>query len=122
MSFSRMVTSTTAALMLMLSLASPVLGHAIVIDSTPKAGSTLPAGPFEIAIRFNSRIDVGRSSLTILDAERRVTTLSVKPTTEPDLLLGLGPPLAPGKYRIRWQVLALDGHITRGDISVSVLP
>jgi methionine-rich copper-binding protein CopC len=23
---------------------------------------------------------------------------------------------APGKYRIRWQVLALDGHITRGDI------
>jgi methionine-rich copper-binding protein CopC len=96
--------------------------HAIVIDSSPKAGSELMAAPFEIAIRFNSRIDIGRSSLVILDGDRNTTVLTVRPTTEPDLLQGLGPPLPAGRYRIRWQVLALDGHITRGDIPVTIKP
>ena len=106
----------------LLGQAGHALAHAIVIDSTPKAGSQLMAGPFEIAIRFNSRIDVSRSSLVILDAERRSTPLTVRPTNEPDLLQGMGPPLPPGQYRIRWQVLALDGHITRGDIPVTIQP
>ena len=29
--------------------------------------------------------------------------------------------LTPGEYRLRWQVLALDGHITRGDVPFSVV-
>jgi methionine-rich copper-binding protein CopC len=28
--------------------------------------------------------------------------------------------LLPGEYRLRWQVLASDGHITRGEISFAV--
>jgi methionine-rich copper-binding protein CopC len=28
--------------------------------------------------------------------------------------------LAPGNYTIRWQVLAVDGHITRGDVPFTV--
>ena len=40
------------------------------------------------------------------------------PAAEPTLLEAPAPaaPLAPGAWRLRWQVLALDGHITRGDI------
>jgi methionine-rich copper-binding protein CopC len=30
--------------------------------------------------------------------------------------------IQPGSYRLRWQVLALDGHITRGDIPFTVAP
>ena len=56
----------------------------------------------------------------ILDANSQVTLIAIKPTTEPDLLQGLLPPLAPGRYRLRWQVLALDGHITRGDIPFTI--
>jgi methionine-rich copper-binding protein CopC len=29
--------------------------------------------------------------------------------------------LAPGDYRLRWQVLAYDGHITRGEIPFTVM-
>jgi len=29
-------------------------------------------------------------------------------------------PWAPGAWRLRWQVLALDGHITRGDVPFAI--
>ena len=28
--------------------------------------------------------------------------------------------LQPGEYTVRWQVLAVDGHITRGDVPFTV--
>ncbi|TAI60323.1 copper resistance protein CopC, partial [Bradyrhizobium sp. Leo170] len=28
--------------------------------------------------------------------------------------------LSPGAWRLRWQVLSVDGHITRGDIPFTV--
>jgi copper resistance protein C len=28
--------------------------------------------------------------------------------------------MAPGSYSVRWQVLAIDGHITRGDVPFTV--
>jgi len=30
--------------------------------------------------------------------------------------------LAAGAYSLRWQVLAIDGHITRGDVPFTVTP
>ena len=30
--------------------------------------------------------------------------------------------LQPGDYVARWQVLAVDGHITRGDVPFTVTP
>jgi methionine-rich copper-binding protein CopC len=30
--------------------------------------------------------------------------------------------LGSGAYRLRWQVLAVEGHITRGDIPFTVAP
>jgi hypothetical protein len=30
--------------------------------------------------------------------------------------------LTPGPYVLRWQVLAIDGHITRGDVTFTVGP
>jgi hypothetical protein len=29
--------------------------------------------------------------------------------------------LTPGVYVLRWQVLAIDGHITRGDVPFTVM-
>ena len=101
-------------------LPETAFSHAIVIASDPAAGSILPSAPFEAAIRFNNRIDVARSNLVVLDAARQVTALTVRPVSDPDVMAGSVPPLRPGRYRLRWQVLALDGHITRGDIPFSV--
>jgi hypothetical protein len=37
-----------------------------------------------------------------------------------DHLAGEADALAPGDYVLHWQVLAVDGHITRGDIPFRV--
>ena len=72
-------------------------------------------------MRFNSRVDHARSQLLLAPAreaaggtadERRLDLL---PSPDTELRAAL-PPLPPGRWRLRWQVLALDGHITRGDI------
>jgi methionine-rich copper-binding protein CopC len=105
---------------LFIALPNSALCHAIVIASDPAAGSILPSAPFDATIRFNNRIDLLRSSLVVLDAARQVTTLTVRPVSDPDVIAVSVPPLRPGSYRLRWQVLALDGHITRGDIPFSV--
>jgi len=111
-----------AYMMMWLTAAAPANAHAIVIGSTPKAGAVISAAPFEITIRFNSRIDAARSTLVVLDADRASTGIALTAGTTPDLLTAQGPALTPGRYRLRWQVLALDGHITRGDIAFTVSP
>jgi methionine-rich copper-binding protein CopC len=38
----------------------------------------------------------------------------------PDDMLASRVDLTPGAYVLRWQVLAIDGHITRGDVPFTV--
>ena len=47
--------------------------------------------------------------------------LAVLSDSPPDRLLAEADGLAPGAYRLRWQVLAVDGHITRGDIPFQII-
>jgi copper resistance protein C len=91
--------------------------HAVVIASTPEAGATLAEPPGRVSVRFTSRIDHGRSRLLLIGPGGAQHVLDLAPAAEPTLLEATAPAdLAPGAWRLRWQVLALDGHITRGDI------
>ena len=114
---------------LALGLAWPMGGafaHALVVASEPAAGAVLAAAPARVAVRFNSRIDPLRSRLALVPAEARTgaapVTLEIAPGSEPTVVEAPCPPLAPGPWRLRWQVLAVDGHITRGDIPFTVAP
>ncbi|MDO9710782.1 copper resistance CopC family protein [Paracraurococcus lichenis] len=93
--------------------------HAVVVTSDPAAGASLPAPPRQVTLRFNSRIDHVRSRLLLVGPEGAQVPLEPAPEGEPTVLearLDPAPALAPGAWRLRWQVLAVDGHITRGDI------
>lgn len=92
--------------------------HAILMESEPPAAATVPPGPTKIRLRFNSRIDHARSRLALRagPAER---VLPLDPGSPADVLAA-SPDLAPGAYVLRWQVLAVDGHITRGDVPLTV--
>ena len=95
------------------------LAHAILVHSRPEAGGTAAAGPVEMEFRFNSRIDCSRSRLTLVAPERAPEVLRLLPDTPPDVLR-TDATLRPGQYVVRWQVLAVDGHITRGDVPFAV--
>jgi methionine-rich copper-binding protein CopC len=82
-----------------------------------------------VAVHFNSLIDPARSRLSLVPADGRPgapaaapLVLEILPPADRTVLEAAVPPLAPGPWRLRWQVLAVDGHITRGDIPFTIGP
>ncbi len=75
-------------------------------------------------LRFNSKIEAGLSRVTIEPAggERVPLTVSAGPdgAPYPDRLVLPLKPLAPGKYVVRYRVLAADGHLTEGALRFSI--
>ena len=96
------------------------LAHAIVLSSSPALDSQQKGPDIAISVKFNSRIDHARSRLSLVDAANKTIELMLDPSTPVDALVGRATGLTAGRYRIRWQVLAIDGHITRGDIPFTV--
>ena len=94
--------------------------HAILMDSVPLANGTMPAGPAHIRLRFNSRIDVGRSRLVLVLPDHSERRLSPGLGATPDIMLA-ETQLAAGHYQLKWQVLAVDGHITRGVVAFTAV-
>ncbi len=95
--------------------------HAILMDSTPAVHASLPAGPQAITLQFNSRIDRERSRLTLIAPDRSQARLPIAPGGAPDVMTATATASQPGDYTVRWQVLAVDGHITRGDVPFTVV-
>jgi methionine-rich copper-binding protein CopC len=101
---------------------SPALAHAIIVQSHPATGSAVPGPDIDIVFRFNVRIDGDRSKLTVMRPDGSTADVALAPDPNPAVLAGRLTGLAPGAYSIRWQVLATDGHITRGDVPFTVAP
>lgn len=100
-------------------LATPARAHAILIASQPQPGATMRAGALAIRLSFNSRIDANRSRLTLTGPEGAETQSGVTAIDAVTLTATMNAP-SPGAWRLRWQVLAVDGHITRGDVEFRV--
>lgn len=98
--------------------ATPAGAHAILMDSQPAARASAVPGPAAITLRFNSRIDHARSRLTLRTGQAEIR-LAIQADSPADILAAVAP-LQPGDHVIRWQVLAVDGHVTRGDIPFTV--
>ena len=110
-----------ALLLLWVAASGPADAHAIVVASTPAADAVVTGPDVAIELRFNSRIDHERSRLTLYLPDGGARPLAEAPDTAPDVIGASAVGLKPGTYRLRWQVLAVDGHITRGDIPFRVV-
>ena len=99
--------------------AAPASAHAILTTSTPKPDGTLAAGRQTLRFDYNSRIDHRRSRLTLTGPDGKPLVLRILPASASNAL-DAEADLVPGAYTLRWQALALDGHITRGDVPFSV--
>jgi methionine-rich copper-binding protein CopC len=93
--------------------------HAILVEASPSANSTVAGPSIPIKLRFNVRIDAKRSRLELVGPDKTATLLSATQPS-PDTLQAVGGGLKAGAYSLRWQVLAADGHITRGEIPFNV--
>ena len=103
----------------MASLPGSAWAHAILTGSTPAQNGTLAPGHQTLDFRYNSKIDHRRSRLTLKNADGTETVLPILPSS-PANAMDAQADLHPGDYTLRWQALALDGHITRGDVPFTV--
>jgi copper resistance protein C len=94
--------------------------HAVLLEATPAAESAVVGPDVAVKLRFNVRIDRDRSRLTLALPDGKTAALKITDKGSPDTLSARATSLGPGVYHLRWQVLAADGHITRGDIPFRV--
>lgn len=111
---------TAAVVILVLCPVAQARAHALVVDSIPAANATVAQPDLDLSIRFSDRIDKKRSKLGVASTAGQVYPVQIIEADGADTLAGHVAGLAAGAYRMQWQVLAVDGHITRGEIPFTV--
>ena len=94
--------------------------HAIVVKAQPAMNSTVARGELEIRLDFNSQVDSKRSRLTLQRPDGSEVVIALAPDAPAGVLAGRAQATVSGRWKLRWQVLSLDGHITRGEVRFSV--
>jgi hypothetical protein len=99
---------------------SQAFAHALVLSSQPAANRTVPRGELRIELRFNSRIDPKRSRVALVAPDHAQSAIATAPDARGAELKGRAAVDRAGPWALRWQVLSLDGHVTRGEIPFRV--
>ena len=110
---------SVALALALLAVAIPASAHAILKESVPAAHAVVSGGKVEVRLKFNSRIDAAHSHLSLAGVSGN-QNLEIDKKADPELLVGQAKDVKAGEYRIQWQVLAVDGHITRGEVPFTV--
>ncbi len=96
------------------------LAHAVLVSSTPQKNAAVNGPDITINLKYNSRVDGARSTLSLLKPDGTVERIGTPAQPAADVLSATCHGLSKGAYVLRWQVLATDGHITRGEVPFQV--
>ncbi len=96
------------------------LAHAILLSSQPAINSTVSGSEVAVLLKYSSRVDLEHSTLTLLNPDGKVEKVTINSEPSPGSLSAKLTGLVKGAYVLRWQILAMDGHITRGTIPFQV--
>ena len=108
-------------ILVLLAGAAPIcLAHAVLMESTPKINSTVQGPDLDITLRFNVRVDGSRSRILLLAYDGRSTALAIAKQSKPNILQTHASRLKAGAYKLQWNVLASDGHMSKGDVPFTV--
>ncbi len=103
---------------------TPARAHSLLLASSPPANAVLAASPSYVTLRFNNRIEKRLSHVRLVDERGAV---AVAPPARADeapaeTLIAAVPPLAPGAWRVEWQVFSTDGHVVSGSYQFRLAP
>jgi len=101
------------------------LAHGHLKSATPAPDSTLSQAPTQLSLTFSEGVESSLSQVQLqrLDgqASTAITTGKVIAGSDARTLdVPLEAPLQPGRYQVKWRVLAKDGHKTQGDYRFTV--
>lgn len=105
-------------------LAVVALAHAFLDQAIPPVGGTVARSPKEIRLTFTEGIESHFSDIELATGEGHTiaTGPAVRDAGDNKQLVLKVPPLAPGRYRVRWHVVSVDTHRTEGDYTFTVAP
>jgi len=121
---SRTIASLVVMLVLAVGSAGTASAHAALRHAHPSAGEELTVAPVEISIDYSTGIDLTQAEIHLTDAtgaEIALTKVDGEAATGETLVRRITGTLAPGTYNVRWRVLSIDGHWTRGDYMFVVM-
>ena len=102
---------------------APARAHANLVRALPSPGTAVDPAPLVVYAEFSEAIDLGYSSLEVLDADgESVTTgpTEADPTSPAAMLVPVAD-LADGTYVVVWRTLSVvDGHVIRGSFAFGV--
>ena len=103
-------------------LAGGAEAHAFLEHATPPVGGTVQTPPAQVTLRFTQRLEPAFSKVQVQDSSgRRVDKDDVSVQGGDAAVLAVSvPPLAPGRYVVKWRVLSVDTHVTEGDYTFEV--
>jgi len=113
-------TSVIFILLLIAGATQVCWAHAILKEASPALNSTVKGPNLAINLRFNVRIDGTRSRLHLVAPDGTTSTLTISGQATPDTLQSQAKGLKPGAYKLQWNVLASDGHMSKGEIPFTV--
>ncbi|HEY2800530.1 MAG TPA: copper resistance CopC family protein [Chthoniobacterales bacterium] len=94
-------------------------GHSTLERSEPKDGAVLKQAPNEIMMWFTEPLRVQLSTIDIRDSSGKQVDRGDlhADKKQPTLLhLSLLPPLGPGTYKVSWNAVAQDMHVSKGSL------
>jgi hypothetical protein len=86
-----------------------------VRESYPITDAIVNGRSVQYIVRFDGLVDHAGSRLEILADEKVVASLAPTVDSEPDVLAGTAPLLAPGQYQLHWHAKSVpDGDFSDG--------
>ncbi len=116
----RCVAAALAILTALVAAPLPVLAHAELTGSDPKAGSTVTGSPETLTLDFSDALK-SNSHFEVTDASgTQVLKGGPDPDVKDRMSVAVTTPLAAGTYQVQWTSVASDGDVERGKYSFTV--
>jgi methionine-rich copper-binding protein CopC len=93
--------------------------HAFLDHADPKVGSTIHESPPQVTVWMTEGLEPAFSKLQVFDAKGAEVDSKDTKVNGSTMTVSL-PKLGPGKYRISWQVVAVDTHRTSGTFEFTI--
>lgn len=108
--------------LMMAGMPSVTFAHAILVESEPKAESSVDTPPDQIKIWFNENVASEFKSLAVINsAGKRVDNNDVKQAAlDRSHIYATVPKLPPDTYTVRYRVMSADTHIITGKFTFTV--
>ena len=104
-------------------MSTAVFAHPKLMSSIPAENATVMAGPSELRLIFNEKLEPSMSGVDVEDqAGKKIETgkAATDPADAKLLVIPLSAPLGDGTYKVDWHAVAADTHRIKGSYAFTV--